>query len=226
MEKQKYKNYLAEVELKIRLANNAIPHQRAAHKDGFSFSGLPFAEQVLIWDHIWKHADNYRTQIQAFFFIENYLGKRELYSAIWNITESWQEEVSDWSLCDALAKIYTKILETETKKVYARLKEWNKDASLWKRRQSLVSLLYYSRTKKIHLPYLKIITLVKPLLKDKEYYVQKGIGWCLREVYNVYPEQTYEFLKENIKDISSIAFTIAIEKMNEERKDELKRVRR
>jgi len=226
MEKQKYKKYLAEVELKISSANQAIPQQRTAHKSGFSFSALAFGEQVEIWDYIWKHAKTYRGQVHAFFFIESNLKKKDLQGEIWNVTESWQEQVNDWGLCDALAKIYTKILETEPGKVYKRLKEWNKDPNLWKRRQSLVSLLYYSRTKKTYLSYQKIIALVKPLLKDKEYYVQKGVGWCLREVHTVYPEKGYEFIKENIKKISSIAFTIAIEKMNKEEKEDLKRARK
>jgi 3-methyladenine DNA glycosylase AlkD len=226
MDKQKYKNYLREVEQKIGTVNNAIPHQRSAYKQGYSFSGAAFEEQAQIWDYIWKHSKIYRAQVHAFFFIENHLSKKELAAAIWNITESWQEQVNGWGLCDALAKIYTKMLETEPAKVYKRLKEWNKDPNLWKRRQSLVSLLYYSRTKKTHLPFQKIIVLVKPLLKDKEYYVQKGLGWCLRETHNAYPEQAYQFMKENIKNISGIAFTIAIEKMNKKQKDELKGMRK
>jgi len=110
--------------------------------------------------------------------------------------------------------------------VYVRLKEWNRDENLWKRRQSVVSLLYYSRTKKQHLPFNDIKQLIMPLLPDKEYYVQKGVGWALRELYTVYPEQALPWLKQNIKQISSIAFAIAIEKMDVVTVLEIKQLRK
>ena len=59
----------------------------------------------------------------------------------------------------------------------------------------------------------KIVLLVEPLLGDKEYYVQKGVGCALREMHTVYPKETMPFLQKHIKKISAIAFTIAIEKM-------------
>ena len=145
---------------------------------------------------------------------------------MWPVIVQWQDQVDDWPLCDALAKIYTKALVAEPVKVYTQLKKWNKDPDPWKRRQSVVSLLYYSRTKKTYLPYVKIERLVTTLLSDKEYYVQKGVGWTLREMYTVYPGETFPFIVKHIKTVSSIAFTIAIEKMSAERKTQLKALRK
>jgi len=117
-------------------------------------------------------------------------------------------------------------LEVLPKQVYAQLKMWNTDKDLWKRRQSIVSLLYYSRTKKVHLPYNEIIPLIDNLLNDKEYYVQKGVGWSLRELYNVYPEKTFGYLKKNTKSISAIAFYAATEKLTKKEKELLKTLRK
>jgi 3-methyladenine DNA glycosylase AlkD len=64
------------------------------------------------------------------------------------------------------------------------------------------------------------------LLKDKEYYVQKAVGWTLRELGTVYPKQTFSYLISHIKSVSSIAFTIATEKMNMDVKKELKALRK
>jgi 3-methyladenine DNA glycosylase AlkD len=111
-------------------------------------------------------------------------------------------------------------------KIYPQLAIWNKDKDLWKRRQSVVSMLYFSGTKKIYLPFEKITALVEPLLKDKEYYVQKGVGWTLREMNTVYPKETFPFLIRHIKAISPIAFTIAIEKMEAVNKANLKALRK
>ena len=134
--------------------------------------------------------------------------------------------MNDWGYCDALAKINTKVLETYPTEVYRQLATWNKDKNLWKRRQSVVSLLYFSRTKKDYLPFSKIAALVEPLLSDKEYYVQKGVGWALREMHTVYPKETMPFIQKHIKSISAIAFTIAIEKMSVAEKEKIKGLRK
>jgi len=102
----------------------------------------------------------------------------------------------------------------------------DKDSNLWKRRQSVVSLLYYSRTKKKHLSFEKIVRLITPLLTDDEYYFQKGVGWALRELHEVYPGKALMFLQTNIKKISSTAFTIVIEKLRSSQKAKLKALRR
>ena len=63
-------------------------------------------------------------------------------------------------------------------------------------------------------------------MSDKEYYVQKGVGWTLREMNTVYPKETFPCLVKHIKAISSIAFTIAIEKMSTQQKAQLKTLRK
>ncbi|MEJ0081710.1 MAG: DNA alkylation repair protein [Puia sp.] len=50
---------------------------------------------------------------------------------MWPVIVKWQDQVDDWPLCDALAKIYTKTLVVAPVKVYAQLKKWNKDPDLW-----------------------------------------------------------------------------------------------
>ena len=120
----------------------------------------------------------------------------------------------------------SKILVVAPAKVYPVLAAWNKAENLWKRRQSVVSLLYYSRTKMTYLPFSKLEALITPLLADKEYYVQKGVGWGLRELRNVYPKEAHAYLTKHIRAVSPIAFTIAVEKMAEKEKNILKALRK
>jgi 3-methyladenine DNA glycosylase AlkD len=221
-----YTTHLAEILTRIGSIPTDIPAHRAAFREGYTFSKQPFETQLETWDHTWKHSGNMRAMIHAFFFLEQYIKKKELHKIIWATSAAWQEQVDHWGLCDSLSKINTKVLETYPAEVYNTLAQWNKSDNLWKRRQSVVSLLYYSRTKKEYLPFEQIAALVTPLLTDKEYYVQKGVGWTLREMHNVYPGETYAYLEKDIKNISAIAFTIAIEKMNEEEKGKLKGMRK
>jgi len=221
-----YKDFQREAVQHINSISGNVPTHRGASKHVYSFSGKPFGEQLAAWDHIWRSTNDFWVRVHASFFLERHMKTAETLKQMWPVVMQWQNDVDDWPLCDALAKIYTKILVVEPTKVFATLKKWNKEADLWKRRQSVVSLLYYSRTKKDYLPFEKMEPLVTSLLKDKEYYVQKGVGWTMRELYTVYPKQTLSWLTQHIKSVSSIAFTIAIEKMNTATKDQLKSVRK
>jgi len=221
-----YKDFQREAVQHINSISGNVPAHRNASKHAYSFSGKPFEEQLAAWDHIWRTTGDFWVRAHAIFFLERHIKKTGTLKQMWPVVMKWQDDVAGWPLCDALAKIYTKILVVAPAKVFAVLKKWNKEDDLWKRRQSVVSLLYYSRTKKDHLPFGKMEPLITSLLKDKEYYVQKGVGWALRELHTVYPKQTLSYLTNHIKSVSSIAFTIAIEKMNTATKDELKSLRK
>lgn len=226
MKKTNYQIQVQEVRAHIGAVRGNVPTHRLESKHAYSFSGLPFIIQLAIWDELWHTEDNFWIRLHAFFFLEQHIKKETELREMWPIIMHWQDQVDDWGLCDALAKIYTKILVIAPKEVYEHLKKWNTEKDLWKRRQSVVSLLYYSRTKKQYPTFNQIVQLITPLLPDKEYYVQKGVGWALRELYTVYPNEALPWLKEHIRSVSSIAFTIAIEKMDLVSVSELKAFRK
>jgi len=225
MDKNFYQDCLNEVDKVVKRVKPHVPAQRQIAKHKYSFSHLPFDQQLLIWDYIWKHSDSW-AKIQTFFYCEKFAHKKYELLFSWDIIKHWQNYVTGWGECDALAKLYTKILELIPGQVLPVLKSWNHSSNQWKRRQSMVSILYFQRTKKKFLPFKEIITSVNNLLDDKEYYVQKGVGWTLKELCQVYPSPTFEYLKKNIKKINPIAFTPAIEKLTLKEKQELKRLRK
>ena len=141
---------------------------------------------------------------------------------------NWVSQVDNWAHSDYLSKFLTRLLEHKTsqKEMLAILKSWNKSSNLWERRQSLISLYYYARTKKEYITYDISEKLISKLLHDKEYFVQKAVGWSLRESFNAYPKETFNFIENNIKSISSTAFTTCIEKMNDNEKLILKTKRK
>jgi 3-methyladenine DNA glycosylase AlkD len=140
----------------------------------------------------------------------------------------WIKKVDNWAHSDNLSKYLTRLLEhDETKKdMESLILKWNQSNALWERRQSLICLFYYARTKKKQVEFDFAQPLILNLIHDKEYYVQKAVGWALRECYNVYPDQTYHLIKNNIKHINPVAFTTCIEKMNAIEKMNLKSLRK
>jgi 3-methyladenine DNA glycosylase AlkD len=226
MIKDNFNKYLLEVENKVNNTLKNTPTQRKLFKQGYSFSNTNSFEQLKIWDYIWNNSSDYWIKIQSFLFCESQIKNKDFLIYSWKTIKHWQKQVDNWGHCDALSKICTKILELIPEEVLEQLKLWNKSENPWDKRQSLVSLLYFSRTKKIILPFETIIYFINRLLVDKEYYVQKAVGWSLKELYNVYPKETLIYLEENIKNISSIAFSPATEKLKKHEKEKLKKLRK
>ena len=226
MEEIYLRKCLTELESKVQMTTKNAAAQRKLSRRRFSFSALSSSEQILIWDYIWNNSSDFWTCMQSFLYCESQIKDKMFLVDSWEIIKYWQKRVDNWGCCDALSKIYTKILELTPDKVLGQLEQWNKSTYLWDRRQSIVSLLYFSRSKKVILPYDTIIPFINSLLDDKEYFVQKAVGWSLKELYNVYPAETLRYFDDNIKNVSSIAFTAATEKLKREDKERLKRIRK
>lgn len=226
MNNEDLKKYLYEVKSKVEGTPKIVTAQTKLSKQKYSFSNQSFSEQLIIWDYIWNNSPDEWTRMQSYLFLDSHIKHKNLLVDSWEKIKNWQKLVDNWGDCDALSRIYTKILEIIPAKVLVQIEKWNKSTNLWDRRQSLVSLLYFSRTKKVVLPYSTIIQFIDSLINDQEYYVQKAIGWSLKESYNVYPKETLQYLNENIKRVSAIAFSVATEKLKKEDKERLKRIRK
>ena len=210
--------------LKVYGLNTKI--QVDLNKRGFSFYSDNIQNTYLVFDSIYQSSQTFETKNQAFIFLDrNY--KHLPLQLLLKTLPVWVKHVDNWAHSDSLSKFLSRLVESsETKeKMLSHILKWNRSKNLWERRQSLVALFYYSRTKKQHLPFEFVIQLIHNLLYDKEYFVQKAVGWTLRETYNVYPKRTFEYLLENVGSLTPYAFTACTEKMSEKEKSVLKEKR-
>lgn len=198
-----------------------VPTQRSIFKSGYSFSKLPPAEQLLIWDSMWKMAADYEILSQCIYFIEGNLRKIPA-GEVWEVVKSWVSKIDNWAHSDGLSVIYSQLMERIPDVIYSQFLEWNKSDNPWERRQSLVGMLLYSKKRKTLLPASKLLVMVEPLLKDPDYFVQKGLGWALREIGVVYPEETMSFLNAHLGTLTAVAFSTATEKVPASIKEGLK----
>lgn len=198
-----------------------------AHKKGFSFYKEQKEEIFLILNDIYKESNCFEVKNIAYIFLDKNHKHISLQTQL-NILPKWVKHVDNWAHSDSLSKYLSKLIEHHSTEdqMLSIIKKWNNSKNLWERRQSLVSLFYYARTKSKHISFELTEELVFPLLKDKEYYVQKAVGWTLRESYNVYPRQTFKFIEQHIKNINPTAFTTCLEKMTEAEKKILKERRK
>ena len=208
----------------LQVIGLTVPEMKKINKS-FSFYDKTPAQVMKIWDYIWKNSGIFEIKIQAILYYEKKI-KEINFDEHWSMLASWLDDVENWEHSDRLSRLYSYLLEQDSQQVYPILKEWNRSKNPWFRRQSIVSLVYYSTLRENVIAKTKIFPLVKKLLQDTDYYVQKGVGWTLREVGNVYPNATLNFIEKNLNAISAVAFSAAVEKISPHVKDKWKEQRK
>lgn len=203
----------------------SVPRQRDVFKKGYSFSSLPVEKQFEIWSGLWNTSPVFEVMSQALFFISRNIGKMDA-ASMWKRIRPWVTRIDNWAHSDSLSGFYAFLLEQSPGMVYPTLKEWNRSDNPWERRQSLVSLIEMHNKRNQVLPSSKIFPMIKNLLRDEDYFVQKGLGWTLREAGWFYPDETWNFLRTYCGDIHPAAFSAAAEKLTSARKNELKEMRK
>ncbi len=203
----------------------SVPGQRELFKNGFSFSDLNLQSQIDLWEKLWKKSRHYEIMNFALMFVSKHVDHFPP-AKLWDMIKTWVTQVDNWAHSDSLSAIYAQLLEKETDLVYPHYKTWNSSSNPWERRQSIVGLLYYSRMRKTWRSLDEMLSMVSQLIHDEDYFVQKGVGWTLREMGNVYPEEMHAFLKDNVTLIHPVAFTAAIEKLDDSTRTELKALRK
>ncbi|MFT6071250.1 MAG: 3-methyladenine DNA glycosylase AlkD [Bacteriovoracaceae bacterium] len=199
----------------------STPKQRELHKRGFSFSKEPHHIQKRIWKFIWNKSNVFEVKTQSLFYYQSRRSDVDFERYFIDL-KAMVGGIENWAHSDVYSDCLSRILEANPKKVMPTLEKWNKSMNPWKRRQSLVSLFYYQSLRKTYPPKTKVFKFIKELLKDEMYYVQKGVGWTLRESIQAYPKETYAFVEKHLEDLSSIAFTTVMEKVPATKKEKYK----
>ncbi len=218
-------SYIGGGQSKLRFIGLRTPDLRKVFLDGFSFSGRDPGEIAKIWNYIWWNSDCYEVMSLALAWFDDPKQKKEL-KVYWPLLKKWPVRIDNWAHSDTLSGIFARAHENSPGETYKTFAKWNGSKNPWLRRISIVSLLYYSSQRKKYPSLSKIKTLLKPQLNFDHYYVQKGVGWTLREAGNVYPFPVYEFIENNIESISATAFSAAVEKMSPKQREHLKRLRK
>ena len=205
----------------VRL-NLRVPAVRKLTKTPYHFldqSRLSVAQQ---WNYIWRNTPYYEVACQALYYYQHSsLERHEI-----KIIQQWINRCDCWEHSDDLSKIYAQSIEENPSWLLPTLKQWNQSNNPWKRRQSVVGLIEYASKRQRVLAFDVLIDSIENLLADDQYYVQKGLGWTLREIYNLYPALTLEYISAKLTLIHPIAYSAATEKLDPQIKAQLNRIRK
>lgn len=177
-------------------------------------------EQAHVWLEVYKKSP-YRNldSIAIDFFKSRKQRKNFDLSKYFDQIFSWVSKIDCWMTGDMLASMTSHIHESDPQKYYPRLKALSSEKSPWLNRMSLLSLYYYSSCREEFPTFKKSVDLVNLHLEKDHYYLQKSVGWTLREMNNVYPKETQSWLEKNILLLSPVAFTTAVEKIKGPQKE-------
>jgi 3-methyladenine DNA glycosylase AlkD len=189
-----------------------VPVMRQVAREGFSFYGRSSEEMLAVWNSIWFSSSCFEVMCMPLF----YYGRqgRKISPAAWDTLSTWSGHVENWAHSDSLSSIYSYLLAQNFDEVYGVMQQWNKAENQWLRRLSMVSLIHYSGKKAVFLPLDKVLPMLENCLEDERPYVQKAIGWVLREANYVYHAEISAFIERHLADLRGIAFSAATERFS------------
>ncbi len=202
-----------------------FPALRARVKQGFSFSPLPEAQVLEIWDALWRTSPYGDVLFAA---LEHYapIVRKQVPPGYWPVLRGWSERVDNWCHSDMLSGIYARVLQARFGEVYPQLQAWNVSQNEWLRRLSLTSLIHYSGKHAVFLPPEQMLPLLANCAADHRKVVELALGWVLREVGHVYPDEAAAFLERHAASMSSRAYQRAVERRAPEERAKLLEMRR
>ena len=119
------------------------------------------------------------------------------------MTKSW------WDTVDLLAKVVGSLV-IRIEGYDQVMLEWSKDSNIWLRR---VAILYQlSFKEKVNETIFE--TILVNNLGDSEFFINKAIGWALRDYSKYNPEWVREFLEKNKNDMVNLSLREASKYLN------------
>ena len=110
------------------------------------------------------------------------------------VTKSW------WDTVDLLAKVVGSLI-IRIEEYDQIMLDWSKDSNIWLRR---VAILYQLSLKdKVDKQVLDEILVNN--LGDSEFFINKAIGWALRDYSKYNPEWVREFIKKNKENMANLS---------------------
>ena len=131
------------------------------------------------------------------------LGRREIPASprLWHTLDAWLDDVDGWVLEDVLAPAAWKCL-LDGPVVLDNLERWTTHPVVWRRRAALVYTLPYAKPG--HDPE-RVLAWAAGYATAPEWFIQKAIGWWLRELSKHDGPRVVNFLQANWHQLQGVA---------------------
>jgi DNA alkylation repair enzyme len=120
------------------------------------------------------------------------------------VTKSW------WDTVDLLSKIIGDVVN-RNKELKTLMLEWSKkENDIWLRRVAILHQLSF----KENVDKLLLETILEDNLCDGEFFINKAIGWALRDYSKVNPEWVRKFIEKNRSEMANLSLREASKYLN------------
>jgi 3-methyladenine DNA glycosylase AlkD len=111
------------------------------------------------------------------------------------VTGAW------WDLVDEASTRVGWILERSPQEMRGEMLAWAHGSNLWKRRTSIICQRQRRERTDLELLY----ACIEPSLGDREFFLQKAIGWALRDVAWFDPREALRYVRAHRHELSPLA---------------------
>lgn len=137
----------------------------------------------------------------------------------WKQIDAWLKHIDNWETCDQLSGNIVTAIIVKNPDLLENLFELTKSENKWERRFAVATVANINHDGRAYPK--ETFWICKPLLTDKEPVVTKAVGWAIREISKKCPEETFDFLKENLKIIPKRLLKESSELLPEKEKNEI-----
>lgn len=128
--------------------------------------------------------------------------------------ENWLFNYTDtWNKCDVFCYRVLNPMIEKYPSLLKKSKVWVSSKKIYVKRASTVCMIHSSTDFSVNVAFRDVEEVCNSLIKEKHIHIQKGVGWLLKYTYVTYPEETINYLKDNVDVMSRTTFRYALEKM-------------
>jgi len=201
----------------VKCIGVSVPKIRQLTKDfNDEFSNLDFSIICEIADRFF--IEEYREEILFSIFIIAQQ-KKNFNKIDWKQISTWLKHIDNWETCDQLASNVVTPVVVKKPDLLKDIFELTKSENKWERRFAVATAANINHGGRAYPK--ETFWICKPLLTDKEIVVAKAVGWAIREISKKSPEETFDFLKENLKIIPKSLLKESSELLSDKAKSEI-----
>lgn len=145
------------------------------------------------------------------------LSKIKASAALWAIVCRYLADINGWALEDHLARTGWKCIAAN-EKLLDQVEGWTKHHNFWMRRAALIFTLPYAKPRQNPE---RMLGWASGYARDPEWFIQKAIGWWLRDLGQHNPKRVIEFLNQHWPKLKTVARKEATRKLDQEWVDQL-----
>lgn len=168
------------------------PLRKQLLREHFTEYALPEPERL--FEEVWKLYDLPKREYQyaAFALLE----KMEKYLTIEDLPELRKliETKSWWDSIDSIApKFVGDIVKADPERGEKVMLEWSQSDNMWTNRAAILHQLKFKQAMNTHI----LFDIIKQHLESNEFFIQKAIGWVLREYAKTNPDIVHTFVEQH-----------------------------